>query len=325
VFKLRATGQEQPPAPAAAPSLPSESEPEEQPAIEKESVLAANEGSPVFPSPEREASGGDLAPQAPQEEDPFGLAARRDAWPASDQDAEPVPVDEEPRPSVRTRPSDSVKLRGVDLNLATAAELSQRLDGVGPKLAARIVKYRELCGRFGAVSDLAHVPGVGPSTYEKMTGTSWSEARDSLRRTLDYLMGRDEQGAPDLQGLAERLSALPGFEGCLFTHEEGHLLAAHWDHGQRDVLAAVAPQILKRLVPYVQQLDLGEANPVTLFLGNRAVTLLQSAHVIMATIHRSDRFGRRQGRLLELIGSELEESMDLGGGPPDAGPAADHA
>jgi competence protein ComEA len=48
----------------------------------------------------------------------------------------------------------------VDLNTATAAEL-ERLDGVGPVLAARIVSYRDSIGKFDTVEDLLDVPGIG--------------------------------------------------------------------------------------------------------------------------------------------------------------------
>ena len=51
----------------------------------------------------------------------------------------------------------------VDVDHATAEEL-QRLPGVGPRLAARIVADREANGLFGSASGLARVPGLGPAT-----------------------------------------------------------------------------------------------------------------------------------------------------------------
>ena len=49
----------------------------------------------------------------------------------------------------------------VDLNRATAAEL-ERLPGIGPALAARIVAYRDSAGSFASVDDLLRVRGIGP-------------------------------------------------------------------------------------------------------------------------------------------------------------------
>ena len=55
----------------------------------------------------------------------------------------------------------------VSLNDATAREL-ECLKGVGPALAARIVAYRTLHGRFAAVDDLDSVPGVGTGLLERL-------------------------------------------------------------------------------------------------------------------------------------------------------------
>lgn len=55
----------------------------------------------------------------------------------------------------------------VDLNTAGAEEL-QRLPGIGPALAGRIVEWRTQHGRFRSVPDLAQVPGIGPRTVERL-------------------------------------------------------------------------------------------------------------------------------------------------------------
>ncbi len=49
----------------------------------------------------------------------------------------------------------------VDLNRAGADEL-ERLPGLGPALAERILEYREKKGTFKTVQELLRVPGIGP-------------------------------------------------------------------------------------------------------------------------------------------------------------------
>jgi competence protein ComEA len=55
----------------------------------------------------------------------------------------------------------------LDLNAATAEEL-QRLPGVGPVIAARIVEWRQANGRFRSIEELEQVAGIGPRTRERL-------------------------------------------------------------------------------------------------------------------------------------------------------------
>jgi competence protein ComEA len=55
----------------------------------------------------------------------------------------------------------------VDVNTAGAAEL-ERLPGIGPALAQRIVSWRAANGPFRAVEDLQRVPGIGVAKLERL-------------------------------------------------------------------------------------------------------------------------------------------------------------
>ena len=57
--------------------------------------------------------------------------------------------------------------RHIDVNAADAAEL-ERLPGVGPALAARIVEERERRGPFRSTEDLTRVRGIGPKTRQAL-------------------------------------------------------------------------------------------------------------------------------------------------------------
>lgn len=55
----------------------------------------------------------------------------------------------------------------ININQATAQELEQ-LPGVGPKLAERIVTFRQENGAFKQVEDLLAVKGIGPKNFTTM-------------------------------------------------------------------------------------------------------------------------------------------------------------
>jgi competence ComEA-like helix-hairpin-helix protein len=55
----------------------------------------------------------------------------------------------------------------VNINTATVTEL-QRLPGVGPAIAQRIVDFREEYGPFISLEDLMHVSGIGERSIERM-------------------------------------------------------------------------------------------------------------------------------------------------------------
>ena len=57
----------------------------------------------------------------------------------------------------------------VNLNTADATEL-QRLPGVGPAMAERILDFRKEHGKFDDISQMQDVKGIGPKKFEKMQG-----------------------------------------------------------------------------------------------------------------------------------------------------------
>ena len=55
----------------------------------------------------------------------------------------------------------------VNINTAGVEELTT-LEGIGEKLAERIVQYREEHGPFEAIVDITRVPGIGNGIYSKI-------------------------------------------------------------------------------------------------------------------------------------------------------------
>jgi len=55
----------------------------------------------------------------------------------------------------------------VNLNVATSADL-EKLPGIGPALAARIIDYRQKQGGFKKIEDLMNVRGIGEKNFLKL-------------------------------------------------------------------------------------------------------------------------------------------------------------
>ena len=54
----------------------------------------------------------------------------------------------------------------VNINTATVGEL-EKLDGIGPSIAQRIVDFRNANGKFLSIDEIKNVSGIGEKTFEK--------------------------------------------------------------------------------------------------------------------------------------------------------------
>jgi comEA protein len=63
----------------------------------------------------------------------------------------------------------------VNINTASAEQLTA-LPGVGEKLAARIVEYRQKSGGFKTPQELMNVQGIGEKNFQKIQGYLTAEA-----------------------------------------------------------------------------------------------------------------------------------------------------
>jgi comEA protein len=83
----------------------------------------------------------------------------------------------------------------VNLNTATSEEL-QQVPGIGPSTADKILQFRKSYGAFKSVDDLRAVRGIGPKRLEKM------------RKYL--LVGKPAGGKPPAQGKSAPARAISG-------------------------------------------------------------------------------------------------------------------
>ncbi len=76
------------------------------------------------------------------------------------------PESVEPKASSdRAKPAATGK---ININTATAQQLSDGLDGIGEVMAKRIIEYREKNGRFHSIEEIKNVQGIGDKTFAKL-------------------------------------------------------------------------------------------------------------------------------------------------------------
>jgi competence protein ComEA len=71
--------------------------------------------------------------------------------------------------STRTSASKSTPAPSGPININTATEAQfESLPGIGPKVAQRILEYRQKNGQFKKIEDLMNVKGIGEKSFLKL-------------------------------------------------------------------------------------------------------------------------------------------------------------
>ena len=106
------------------------------------------------------------APSVPVEENPPAVG---NEVPVAEEESGEQGGDEVPWSGEDTEsgPQEVLMEKSVALNTASLSELD-RLPGVGPELAQRIVDYRSEHGGFTALEELTQVDGIGEKIFEKL-------------------------------------------------------------------------------------------------------------------------------------------------------------
>ncbi|MBN1268015.1 MAG: helix-hairpin-helix domain-containing protein [Kiritimatiellae bacterium] len=196
-------------------------------------------------------------------------------------------------------------LRGLDMNKATAEEMVERFDGIGPRMAQKIVEDRQVNGPFFYLLDLARVPGLGRKTFEHLTGLPLRKQIFQYLGVVGQVLGKTMDGVPDVRQVATRFKELEGFEGCVLAHEDGYVLAESWETAKSEAFGAFAPQMYKKMGQYLRRLDLGGIGSITFFLEDRPFTLVRSGEIFLVAVHAPSRFSRKHVHIVQAVGAEL--------------------
>ncbi|NCT74020.1 MAG: hypothetical protein GXC78_05795 [Chitinophagaceae bacterium] len=127
-----------------------------------------------------------------------------------------------------------------DINQADSTAW-EALPGIGPKLASRIIKFREALGGFYQVSQVAEVFGLADSVYQRILPRLTCKPGQQIRLSLNEAGIEELSRHPYIRrSLASQIIAFRNLHGPFSDLQ--HLLQLH----------AMNDSILKRMLPYLR-------------------------------------------------------------------------
>ncbi len=185
----------------------------------------------------------------------------------------------------------------ININRCTVEDLL-RIEGVGRKLAQRIIEFRTNHGHISSIEELRLVPGVGRKTYRALAGVE--------SRSLNRLLGVPDDRELTLQEVIKLTGSLKGIEGCMLAMSDGLFLTGQLPAGfDQEAISVFAPQLFKKMGRYVKELGVGQVRRFTLFTDERPISIFRAADVYLIIIHDTRHFSKRLLRQCERISQEI--------------------
>ncbi len=192
----------------------------------------------------------------------------------------------------------------VNLNTATREQLLT-LDGVTHAGAEDIIKYREQNGPFRVIFDLFSVPGLGRKTFKRITGMPYSEKRQHRARKLVRLLDVSEEDVSRLAAIAEGLTNMPGFAGCVISDEDGLMLVESRAEVYAEPLSAIVSRMLAQVKTNLEVLKIDQVDSISIGFEERMLTIVPSGRIFLTAVHERSRLTKSQLSVLRQVADEL--------------------
>lgn len=138
-----------------------------------------------------------------------------------------------------TTPAWKTKVSGIDINVADSMAW-EALPGIGPKLAQRIVRFREALGGFYSIEQVGETFGLPDSTFQKIRPMLLQETVSVKQVNINHAPEADLSSHPYLGKKLARLIVAYRTQHGSFTHIETLQKIPGFDEGK-----------IERLRPYM--------------------------------------------------------------------------
>jgi competence ComEA-like helix-hairpin-helix protein len=211
---------------------------------------------PVIPRPSPvEPSERFTPPEPPKVQPAIGPVVRAPVAKSTPASRKPE-VSKVEQPAVET---DSKEIR-INLNRAGVEDLT-KIPGVSPRLARKILAWRELHGDFKEFSQLLSIPGMTKDIYRQFTGDPDSET--SLSAQINLLLGAKLDEKLSLRDVASHIHRWPSIQGCIIAGAEGLPIAKDVTDGDlAESISAFLPKIMQNINDSMEQIKAMPANEV---------------------------------------------------------------
>ena len=216
----------------------------------------------------------------------------------------PPPVPDQAPSPVEEEASVFEPLYGVNLNTADSQQLMS-IGGISVSVASRIIKYRDSHGPFDNIFALCNVPGLGRKTFRKLTGMSYSRTKRHRAGRLVRLLGIPWLKVAHLPTVAEGLSHIKGIFGCVFSDQDGLVIAECHAGDFAEAVAAVAREIMEQMRRNMDLIEVPAPTSVSISIKDQLLTVVQSGDIYMTVIHDSHRITGAQLNMIQTVAREL--------------------
>ncbi|MFQ3671798.1 MAG: helix-hairpin-helix domain-containing protein, partial [Verrucomicrobiia bacterium] len=193
----------------------------------------------------------------------------------------------------------------IHLNTAGVEELV-KIPGVSPRLARKVLAWRELHGDFKEFSQLLSIPGMTKEIYRQFTGDPDSET--ALSAQVNILLGAPLNERLSLRDVALHIRRWPSIQGCIIAGAEGLPIAKDVTDGDlAESISAFLPRIMAHVNETMEQIKAMPADEVHIVSEEMGYFIYRRGGLYLVMLSSEKDLPEYYGKVVRALLQELTE------------------